>query len=205
MSTACCGRSWVAACSAGDQPGEGTDDSDMTAAVLDAYLEPNGFSLEGVAERFLAWLDGGPKDVGGTTGSALTHLRANGDPTASGKAVWHEWAAGNGSLMRCLPTGLIRTDPEQRRKEAAEISAITHSDPRCIDACVAYCDLIALLLDGVEATRAVEQVGAMLGFTLRCRLPSRGPGWHARRAEPEHVCDRQPACRGLRARTAGQL
>ena len=148
----------------GWRPGEGTDDSDMTAAVLDAYLEPSGFSLEGVAERFLAWLDGGPKDVGGTTGSALARLRANGDPTASGQAVWHEWAAGNGSLMRCLPTGLIRTDPEQRRAEAAEISAITHSDQRCVDACVAYCDLVALLLDGVDATHAVEQVAAEPGL-----------------------------------------
>ena len=63
--------------------------------------------------------------------------------------------------MRCLPTGLIRTDPEQRRREAAEISAITHSDPRCVDACVAYCDLVALLLDGVDAVEAVETVAPL--------------------------------------------
>ena len=146
----------------GWRPGEGTDDSDLTAAVLDAYLA--GYSLEKVGRRFVAWLDGGPKDVGGTTGSALAHLRAHGDPTISGKAVWHEQAAGNGSLMRCLPTGLIRTDPEQRRREAAEISAITHSDRRCVDACVAYCDLVALLLNGVDATHAVEEVAAEPGL-----------------------------------------
>ena len=146
----------------GWRPGEGTDDSDMTAAVLDAYL--TGYSLQAVGERFLGWLGGNPKDVGGTTGGALNHLRGNGEPTGSGEAVWHEWAAGNGSLMRCLPTGLIRSDPEQRRQEAAEICAITHSDQRCVDACVAYCDLVDLLLDGVDARHAVETVAARGGL-----------------------------------------
>jgi ADP-ribosyl-[dinitrogen reductase] hydrolase len=60
--------------------------------------------------------------------------------------------------MRCLPTGLIRTDPRQRRQEAAAISAIIHADPRCVDACVAYCDLIALLLDEIPADHAVHNV-----------------------------------------------
>ena len=144
------------------RPGEGTDDSDMTAAVLDAYLA--GYSLDKVARGFLAWIDRRPKDVGGTTAAALHELREHGNPRESGQAVWHEWSAGNGSLMRCLPTGLIRTDPEQRRREAAEVSAITHSDPRCVDACVAYCDLVALLLDGVEAHQAVEAVAGGAGL-----------------------------------------
>ena len=156
----------------GWRPGEGTDDSDMTAAVLDAYLD--GYSLDKVGQGFLAWLDGGPKDVGGPTGSALANLHGHGDPTTSGKAVWHEWSAGNGSLMRCLPTGLIRTDPEQRRREAAEISAITHSDRRCVDACVAYCDLISLLLDGVVAAQAVETVAADAGVHAEVRAALSG-------------------------------
>jgi ADP-ribosyl-[dinitrogen reductase] hydrolase len=142
------------ACSAG--PGQGTDDSDLTKAVLDAYLD--GYSLDRVGERFLVWFDTRPKDVGGTTRAALDHLRKHGDPTRSGKAVWHEGAAGNGSLMRCLPTGLIRTDPKQRRREAAAISAITHSDSRCVDACIAYGDLVALLLNEIPADLAVQQV-----------------------------------------------
>jgi ADP-ribosyl-[dinitrogen reductase] hydrolase len=114
----------------GWRPGEGTDDSDMTAAVLDAYLD--GYLLDKVGQGFLVWIDKRPKDVGGTTGAALRQLRAHGDPAKSGEAVWHEGAAGNGSLMRCLPTGLIRTNPKQRRREAAEISAVTHSDRRCV-------------------------------------------------------------------------
>ena len=185
----------------GWRPGEGTDDSDMTASVLDAYLD--GYSLDAVGERFLAWLDGGPRDVGGTTGSALRHLRANGDPTVSGKAVWGEWAAGNGSLMRCLPTGLIRTDLHQLRREAAEISAITHSDPRCVDACVAYCELVALLLDGVEAAQAVEtvaggaglhpEISAALTEALRGPLGQLNPSTWVPRHVPRCRCRAGPA------------
>jgi len=140
----------------GWRPGQGTDDSDLTAAVLDGYLE--GYSLDGVAQRFVAWLDGRPRDVGGTTHAALNHLREHNDPTGSGRAVEGPSSAGNGSLMRCLPTGLIRVNEEVRRREAAEISAITHSDPRCIDACVAYTDLVALLLEAAKPDEALETV-----------------------------------------------
>ena len=55
-------------------PGAPTDDTDLTMAVAEAYAA--GFSLEGVADRFLAWYQAGPKDVGGTTAAALRRLRA---------------------------------------------------------------------------------------------------------------------------------
>ncbi len=67
-------------------------------------------------------------------------------------------AAGNGSLMRALATGLIRTDPAQRAAEACALSAVTHADRRCVEACVAYCDLVAHLLDDVEPLDAVTDV-----------------------------------------------
>ncbi len=60
--------------------------------------------------------------------------------------------------MRALPTALVRSDPDQRRAEAVEVSAITHADERCTQACAAYADLAALLLDGVARGEAV--VGA---------------------------------------------
>jgi ADP-ribosyl-[dinitrogen reductase] hydrolase len=52
----------------------------------------------------------------------------------------------------------VRPDPERRRREAAEIAAVTHADPRCLDASVAYCDLVAALLAGCTPERAVRQV-----------------------------------------------
>ena len=143
----------------GWRPGEGTDDTDLTWAVLDAYLDDDGFSLEAAAGRMLAWYEAGPRDVGGTTAAALSAYRANRDPRTSGAAVADRaMSAGNGSLMRALPTGLVRADPAQRTAEAGELSAVTHADRRCVDACVAYCDFASHLLDDVEPLDAVTDV-----------------------------------------------
>ncbi|MDQ6946071.1 MAG: ADP-ribosylglycohydrolase family protein [Actinomycetota bacterium] len=142
----------------GWRPGQGTDDTDLAYAVAATYAGP-GYTLVGVAAAFSAWFDGRPCDVGGTTAAALGELRRTGRPELSGHAVAERAnSAGNGSLMRCLATGLARRDGRLRRIEAVEISAITHADRRCTQACVAYCDLASLLLDGVTPDHAVEEV-----------------------------------------------
>lgn len=157
----------------GWRPGQGTDDTDMTYAVARAYTD--GFTLERVAGNFLAWFDKGPRDVGGVTAAALGWLRQHQDPRASGRALlprFGDRAAGNGGLMRALPTALARRDPAARRAEAAAVSAVTHADPRCVDAAVLYCDLAALLLEGRAPAAAVEQVltGTPAGEEARDRL-----------------------------------
>ncbi|MFD8493303.1 ADP-ribosylglycohydrolase family protein [Amycolatopsis sp. NPDC059657] len=139
------------------RPGQGTDDSDMTAAVARAYAD--GYTLRDVGDHFLSWYRGRPRDIGGTTAFALSELAATGDPMKSGQVALRQIgqgsAAGNGSLMRALPTALARNTPAVRRREAAEISAITHADARCVQACVAYVEVAALLLDGREPADAV--------------------------------------------------
>jgi ADP-ribosyl-[dinitrogen reductase] hydrolase len=141
----------------GWRPGQGTDDTDLAYAVAATYA--GGYSLPDVAAAFLEWFDGRPVDVGGTTAAALGHLRRHGCPEVSGSAVADRAnSAGNGSLMRCLATGLARGDRRTRRIEAVEISAVTHADRRCTQACVAYCDLVSLLLDGATPDHAVEEV-----------------------------------------------
>jgi ADP-ribosylglycohydrolase len=62
--------------------------------------------------------------------------------------------------MRAVATGIARPAPTRRRTEAAEISAITHDDPRCIYACIAYVDLIDALLRGDEPDAAIAAVAA---------------------------------------------
>ena len=107
--------------------GQGTDDTDLAYAIARTYVE--GYSLARAADHFLAWHARGPRDVGGTTAASLRQLRITGCPELSGFAVASKPNnAGNGSLMRCLATGLARCDPEARRSEAADLSAITHAD-----------------------------------------------------------------------------
>ena len=140
----------------GWRPGQGTDDTDLTWAVVRGYLETDGVdSLHGIAPAFLVWLDTNPRDVGGTTRAALLRLRESGDPTTSG--LTHERSCGNGSLMRALPTALIRSDAERRRAESAQISAITHAHPRCIDSCIAHNEMAAVLLEGAHPSEAIAR------------------------------------------------
>jgi ADP-ribosyl-[dinitrogen reductase] hydrolase len=147
----------------GWRPGQGTDDSDLTACVARSYA--SGYGLHDVAQRFLRWYGAGPRDIGGLTARALGWLAEHGDPVRSGAAVASGDSAGNtagnGSLMRALPTALAGRDAHSdggtRRREAAEISAITHADPRCVESCQVYVELAAALLAGLPVAAAVER------------------------------------------------
>ena len=136
--------------------GQGTDDSDMTAAVLRSYVSPGGYSLKGVADNFAEWKRGGPRDIGGTTSGGISNYLRTGDPLTSGET--RDSSAANGSLMRCIPTGLMEKDDYARAKQAAEISGITHAEPRCIDSCIAYCDLVHRMVEGDTPQEALDWV-----------------------------------------------
>ncbi len=142
--------------------GHATDDTDLTRAVLLAHLEPGDDLVLTAANHMLDWLQGdwpgrlpgkAPRDVGNTTRRGLLRFAATRDPRDSGAGVGQ---AGNGSLMRCIPTAIAVRDRDERHRLSAEISAITHNDPRGVAACVSYNDIVAALLDGADAATAVE-------------------------------------------------
>ena len=145
------------------RPGEGTDDTDLTWAVVDGYLQhPEGGDplYEAIVRNFLKWRSGGPADIGGTTEMGMSKLQDEGDWHASG--MQGESYCGNGSLMRALPTALMRADSAVRRVESATISAITHAHPNCVDSCIAYNEIAAHLVEGssvAEATQAAASLG----------------------------------------------
>lgn len=137
----------------GWRPGQGTDDTDLTAAVARAYAV--GYDLDEVARGFLDWYAGRPRDIGGLTARALGWLFEHRDPRRSGAAVTSGDDAGNGSLMRAIATALARGDAATRAAEAAEISAVTHSDQRCVEACQVYVEIAAGLVDGLSVPDAL--------------------------------------------------
>lgn len=140
------------------RPGQGTDDTDLTWAVLRAYFE-GSYTLERAADNMLEWYYTGPPDIGGATLQALERLDRTGDPRSSGNTG--EYSCGNGSLMRCIPSALARADDATRRTELAEISAVTHAHPRCIDGCVAYGEIVNALLEGAAVADAVAAAKAL--------------------------------------------
>ena len=108
----------------------------------------------------LEWLNSNPTDIGGATSRALGRLKRTGDPLGSGNTG--ESSCGNGSLMRCIPTALARTDHEARRQELAEISAITHAHVRCVDSCIAYGEIVNSVLDGASVADALASARCLV-------------------------------------------
>ncbi len=129
--------------------GAATDDTDLTLALVRAYLATDiGASdavVEAAADHMLRWMQADPRDIGGTTSQGLRTYERSRDPFRSG--VDHGRSQGNGSLMRTVPVALARAhDANRRAAEASALSAITHAHVVCRDACVVYCDLIAGLV-----------------------------------------------------------
>ena len=149
-------------------PGEITDDTQMTLMVAESLANSPGLNpnLDDLAARFVAWLAGGPKDVGNTTRAAITALAAGTPWSDAGAEVARlagDRAAGNGAVMRCAPVAIrYRNDRARLIQASIDIARITHDDPRCTWSAVAVNQAIAHLLRGGAASEiaaaAVEGV-----------------------------------------------
>jgi ADP-ribosylglycohydrolase len=153
------------------KPGAATDDTDLTRAVLLSYhglltgkTLKNGYCVvKGSAENMLSWYVGDwpgrkpgapPVDIGGATRNSLERYKKIRDMNQCGDG---EGSAGNGSLMRCLPTGLFQRDKTLLVSESMRISAITHDDSKCKIACAAYNMIVRALVLGEDPAEAVRQ------------------------------------------------
>ncbi|KAK3290365.1 ADP-ribosylation/Crystallin J1 [Chaetomium fimeti] len=151
-------------------PGHATDDTDLTRAVLLAYRDveklrrsqsPKSPDVVKVAAEYMVdWYDGRwpdrargemPADVGGATATGISRFKRTNDPRTSGAG---EGRAGNGSLMRCIPTALFQSDVAKALTESLEISAVTHDDFHCTISCAAYNAMVRTLVEGMSADEA---------------------------------------------------
>jgi len=100
-----------------------------------------------IATRYVAWYQHA-FDVGTQTAGSLRMIEDGVGIATAGRNVWHvtgRRAAGNGSLMRTAPIGVMlaytatRFEEPERLVEAALLdSLLTHADPRCAIACAAF-------------------------------------------------------------------
>jgi ADP-ribosyl-[dinitrogen reductase] hydrolase len=141
-------------------PGTWTDDTALARNLWLSLIDHGGaLDVHDLRARHIAWLTGGPPDVGNQTALAL---REPGPEPA--RAVFErrgpEVSAGNGSVMYCAPLGVVRaSEPERLFEEAPALSRITHWDGRCQTACLAVTLAAASLVAGEAADGAV--VGAV--------------------------------------------
>ena len=136
------------------RPGETTDDTAMTLCVANGILDAElltssdradeGELADAIGNRFIAWVDTNPPDIGNTCRSAIARARHNLD--AYGPfCAWHDAAEslgenqdGNGALMRCIYPGLWYRSAGHAGYVAARQSHLTHSGLESETACRRY-------------------------------------------------------------------
>ncbi len=125
-------------------PGEFTDDTWLTLAACRAY-EGDMFDPKRAGECMVIWMRTNGEGIGHMTNQALAHVSSGRETVFdSGKkalaSMGRGRGAGNGSLMRCVSTGLAH--PREKEYDIVEesriISEITHADQSCVASCIAY-------------------------------------------------------------------
>jgi ADP-ribosyl-[dinitrogen reductase] hydrolase len=152
-------KGYVSGSPFGFKPGEATDDTQMTLAMVIGLKEGGLMSVE---KHFQDWLAAGPPDVGSLTRNGLN---------LGGYAAWKQSGydgAGNGGLMRVAGVNIAGrySSLDELAEQAAGVTAVTHIDPRCILSSVYTAVLIEMLaFYGVPLDRALTD---SLGYVNYC-------------------------------------
>lgn len=114
----------------GLEPGQFTDDTQMSLALLDGILAKGYFCPFTIAEHFKRW---GNSDQCRTPGKACFEATKNLD---RGESWWMSGypSAGCGAAMRIAPLALYHMDsePYQLINDTISASIITHNDPQAV-------------------------------------------------------------------------
>lgn len=148
------------------RPGDVTDDTHMTLAILAGYAEAARTGrplLEAVLAHFQAWAASGPPDIGISTAAALRRSRTHG--LLGGLYAWAEsdyQSAGNGALMRAAASVVAGRRGEALLAETVQIAALTHPDPRSLGASLCLVAALEALLAGATPVAAWHHALAVL-------------------------------------------
>ena len=138
----------------GLQPGQVTDDTEMSLALGRSLVRRRGFDANDVCDEFAAWLKTQPRDVGATCRRGIRRYMIDG----SVEGPYFDGDAGNGAAMRILPVALATLS---RPAEAIEWTLgqcrTTHNHPLSDAASVALVRMTQALVlgHGRSAARAI--------------------------------------------------
>src|SRR2546430_11488056 len=111
------------------------DDAAMALLFGESLLAARGFDAADLARRWVKWMKVDGRGIGNTTKRALTLIDRGKEPFEAGRLVYQEnprAAAGNGSVMRCVPAALrYHDDLDRLIRVSTQQAAITHADERC--------------------------------------------------------------------------
>jgi ADP-ribosyl-[dinitrogen reductase] hydrolase len=141
------------------KPGQVTDDTEMALCIGRAIIKNQGWSLEAVADNFVAWLKSRPVDCGDTCRKGIRSYLLHGQIESPPNV----WDAGNGAAMRLLPAALFSfPDGELLKKYVLEQAHITHNNPVSDAACLCLGQLLHMALSGAEKSRLRRHVDGLV-------------------------------------------
>lgn len=127
--------------------GQVTDDTEMSLCVARAIIDQGDWQLSAIADNFVTWMRGKPIDIGsicrkGIRDYMLFDLL---------KQPYSDNSAGNGALMRLLPTALYTLgDTKLLSDYAVEQAHLTHHHPLSDAACVCFGKMLHAALLGAD-------------------------------------------------------
>lgn len=177
-----------------------TDDTEMALDLAESLLAHRPLDPGDLAQRFAAWLQAGPPDVGIHTRSVLSRIGAGERWEKAVEAVQQQRpdSAGNGSVMRCWPValayGLDPSDSSQKGRNLDQMladsrlqSRVTHPHAECqagsafVNATihhllrgVAPADAVALALEAATVPEPLRAVIEAAPSRRREELPNSG-------------------------------
>lgn len=124
----------------------------MTLLLARSLVEQGDFDAHDVAQRWVKWMQLDGRGLGMTTRRALRLIEAGTEPFEAGRLAREanpRSAAGNGSIIRCLPVALrFHDNLDKLIRVSTQQAAITHADERCTWAAAACTLAVRELLHG---------------------------------------------------------
>lgn len=156
----------------GLEPGEITDDTQMTLCVAEGIAEAPDDPIPAIGRRFIRWAESGPKDIGGACASSIYNASHGEHMTVAHIPTAEEWEAaaaktqrsqghpveGNGALMRTVYPGLYYGLNEAQTR-AIRIARMTHAGVKSTEACILYTRMVNLLTASestIQDTRSIR-------------------------------------------------
>lgn len=173
------------------EPGSITDDTIMSMSICGMYLECGGYDQKNLVEKWLNWKKTGPKDIGNWTNRALGKWAQIFDTLESGVGLrgqdhpviqlWNNMGqddAGNGGVMRCMPSAVANINYSQMAKDTINICQDTHPDPRCVESCLAINSAIFYLIENkLSKSKLMEVIPKGKGELADALKESPGLPW----------------------------
>jgi len=141
------------------EAGQITDDTQMSLALGQAIVDHQGWSIQAVADNFVAWLESNPPDIGNTCRRGIMRYRDNGELFG----LPRDDDAGNGACMRNLPVVLATLNrPDYFSDWSLQQSHITHNHPLSDAATLTLGRIANQLINGLDMDAWKQEAGQLI-------------------------------------------